>query len=56
MWTGPARYRLSRNSKFLWPRTREYPEVYPEAKSARDDLHNLKREIDAGASFSTQSR
>jgi len=26
-----------------------YPEVHPEAKSARDDLDNLKRKIDAGA-------
>jgi methylenetetrahydrofolate reductase (NADPH) len=27
-----------------------YPEVHPEARSARDDLDNLKRKIDAGAS------
>ncbi|AKC60735.1 methylenetetrahydrofolate reductase [Blochmannia endosymbiont of Camponotus (Colobopsis) obliquus] len=27
-----------------------YPEVHPEAKNARDDLINLKRKIDAGAS------
>jgi methylenetetrahydrofolate reductase (NADPH) len=26
-----------------------YPEVHPEARSARDDLDNLKRKIDAGA-------
>ena len=26
-----------------------YPEVHPQAKSARDDLDNLKRKIDAGA-------
>jgi len=26
-----------------------YPEVHPEAQSARDDLDNLKRKIDAGA-------
>ena len=27
-----------------------YPEVHPEATSARDDLDNLKRKVDAGAS------
>jgi methylenetetrahydrofolate reductase (NADPH) len=27
-----------------------YPEVHPEARSAREDLDNLKRKIDAGAS------
>lgn len=27
-----------------------YPEVHPEAKSARSDLENLKRKVDAGAS------
>ena len=27
-----------------------YPEVHPDAKSAQDDLDNLKRKIDAGAS------
>ncbi|MEL6198969.1 MAG: methylenetetrahydrofolate reductase [Pseudomonadota bacterium] len=26
-----------------------YPEVHPEARSARDDLDNLKRKVDAGA-------